>query len=95
MWPTNRKHDKKLGIRFDVGQKFFDKTTNKWYRNLVLQLNTDAENPGIKNAVGRNGSHAQRLIAHVPLNKDGTGLDPAITEEVVKTELVDPLDGGF
>lgn len=95
LWPPNRKQDKKLGIRFDVGQKFHDPTTNKWMRNVVLQLNADAENPGIKDAVGRNGSHAQRLIAQVPLNDDGTALDPSVTEETVRAELVDPLDGGF
>ncbi|KIM71751.1 hypothetical protein PILCRDRAFT_93728 [Piloderma croceum F 1598] len=93
--PPNRKQDKKLGIRFNVGQKFHDPTTNKWMRNVVLQLNADAENPGIKDAVGRNSSHAQQLIAQVPLNDDGTALDPAVTEETVRAELVDPLDGGF
>jgi len=95
LWPTNRKQDKQLGIRFDLGQKFRDPNTKKWYRNIVLQLNVDAENPGIKDAVGQNGTHAKRLTAQVPLNDDGTGLDPAVNDETVRKELVDPLDGGF
>jgi hypothetical protein len=95
LWPTNRKQDKKLGIRFDLGQKFRDPNNKKWYRNVVLQFNADAENAAIKGAAGQNGTHAKRLIAEIPLNDDGTGLDPGVDEETVEKELVFPLKKGF
>ena len=95
MWPSNRKDDKKLGIRIDWGQKFQDATTKKWCRNMVVQLNADAENPGLKQAAGKNGTHAQRVIATVPLNDDGTALHSSVDETALKEQFIDKLDAGF
>jgi len=95
VWPVNRKDDKKMGIRIDWGQKYQDATTKKWFRNMVLQLNSEAENAGLKAAVGKNGSHAQRAIAAVPLNDDGTALDPSIDEEVLDDQFIGKLNSGF
>jgi hypothetical protein len=86
-----------LGIRIDWGQKFQDAATKKWFRNMVLQLNSDAENPGLKAAVGKNGSHAQRVIASLPLNDDGTALCPSFDQArgTLKEQYVDQLNSGF
>lgn len=95
LWPTNRKLDKKLGIRFDLGQKFRDPKTNKLCRNVVLQLNANAENADIREAAGRNGTHSKRMTAQIPLNDDGTGLDPAVSEKIVKEEFISTLMTGI
>lgn len=95
MWPANRQDDKKLGIRIDWGQKFQDAKTKKWLRNMVLQLNADAENPGIKAAAGKNGTHAQRVVAAVPLNDAGTALNPSVDEAALKKQFIDELNSGF
>lgn len=95
LWPANRKLDKKLGIRFDLGQKYRDPNDNKLYRNIVLQINADAENATIRQAAGRNGTHAKRLVARIPLNDDGTGLDPSVNKETVESDLALLLYEGF
>lgn len=83
-----------MGIRVDWGQKFQDQTTKAWGRNIVLQLNKDADNPAIKQAAGRNGTHSKRLIVFLPLNDDGTAINASVDKDVFKTQVIDKLDGG-
>lgn len=93
MWP-NPKDDRRLGIRFDWGQKHQDKTTKAWHRNVVMQLNANAENPGIKEAAQAYGTHAQRAVASIPLNDDGTGLHPSINQEIFEKQFINAFKGG-
>lgn len=96
MWP-NPKYDERLGVRFDWGQKFQHATTKAWYRNVVLQLNANAENEAIKEAVQKQqgGAHAKRATAEFLLNDDGTGLHSSINQEVFQRQFIDAFNEGF
>ncbi|KAF8514928.1 hypothetical protein BU17DRAFT_15084, partial [Hysterangium stoloniferum] len=63
VWPKQTQ-DKKLGARLDWGEKF--QKDGHWYRNMVLQVNKDAENPAI-NEVAKKGTHEKRAIIQVPM----------------------------
>ena len=39
---------------------------------MVLQFNTDTENPAIKSIARKHGPHAKRATIMLPMNEDGT-----------------------
>lgn len=83
--------DKKYGIRIDLGEKFLRKVgkTDYYFRNLILQINKDPENQGLKEAVGKNGTHAKRIQFEVPLNEKGDALHKDLKEEAVLSVIDD------
>lgn len=84
--------DKKYGVRIDLGEKISKTIGSKtvWYRNLILQINKDPENSALKEAVGKNGTHAKRIQFQVPLNDKGDGLHPDLKKEHVD-EVIDDI----
>jgi hypothetical protein len=76
-WPKSTL-DKKLGVRLDYGERF--QLDGSWFRNIVLQLNKDAENAAI-NELAKKDTHAKRAIITVPLSEDGKGLHSDINIE--------------
>lgn len=84
--------DKKNGVRVDLGEKVSKKvgSSTVWYRNLILQINKDPENPALKEAVGKHGTHAKRIKFEVPLNSTGDGLHPDLKKADVDA-IIDEL----
>lgn len=93
LWPRNKRNDQKYGIRIDLGEKIYD-ASNGWFRNAIVQFNKNADNEGIRKAIGKNGTHEQRARFQIPLSGDGSGLHESITEEVVVTDMVDVMEDG-
>jgi hypothetical protein len=61
---------------------------------MILQLNKDADNPAIKEAAGRNGTHGKRVTVVIPLNEDGTNINASITKQVLEDQLIGKIVGG-
>ncbi|KAG6807890.1 hypothetical protein H0H92_006097 [Tricholoma furcatifolium] len=93
-WPTNRALDGAYGVRIDWGERI-DRNKNStdknakpdWWRQAILQINSNAENATLKNVVKKRGSHDKRATISIPLNEDGTRIADGITAKDISGAL--------
>jgi len=88
-WPNAAK-DKELGVRIDWGMKYKEKTSGKWYRNLDIQLNADANDAKIRNAVAelQRGTHTKIITVIILLGEGGETLHPGLPLDKVMDEVI-------